>query len=117
MAVWELRDAWNRTWPTAEKLANVRDRMTACGDPDRLARRVPPVAPVADLPCLPAGKTRTHGEVHVPFSFEVGFDEVRNNLDACVDAVFGCLESEFLAMPKGETDSWSSRFSRAVMKP
>ena len=38
----------------------------------------------------------------MPFPFEIGFDEVRNNLDACVDAVFGCLESEFLVMPKGD---------------
>ena len=35
------------------------------------------------------------------FPFEVGFDEVRSNLDAYVDAVFECLESEFLVMPKG----------------
>ena len=38
----------------------------------------------------------------MPFPFEIGFDEVRSNLDACVDAVFGCLESEFLVMPKGD---------------
>ena len=38
----------------------------------------------------------------MPFPFEVEFDEVRSNLDAYVDAVFGCLESEFLVMPKGE---------------
>ena len=38
----------------------------------------------------------------MPFPFEVGFDEVRSNLDVYVDEVFGCLESEFLAMPKGE---------------
>ena len=38
----------------------------------------------------------------MPFPFEVEFDEVRSNLDACVDAVFGCLESEFLIMPKGD---------------
>ena len=37
----------------------------------------------------------------MPFPFEVGFDEVQSNLDACVDAVFGCLESEFLVLPKG----------------
>ena len=30
------------------------------------------------------------------FPFEADFDEVRDNLDAHVDAVFGCLESEFL---------------------
>ena len=38
----------------------------------------------------------------MPFPFEVGFDEVRSDLDAYVDAVFRCLESEFLVMPKGE---------------
>lgn len=38
----------------------------------------------------------------MPFPFEVGFDELRSDLDAYVDAVFGCLESEFLVMPKGE---------------
>ena len=37
----------------------------------------------------------------MPFPFEVGFDEVQSNMDAYVDAVFGCLESEFLVMPKG----------------
>lgn len=38
----------------------------------------------------------------MPFPFEVEFDEVRADLDTHVDAVFGCLESEFLVMPKGE---------------
>lgn len=38
----------------------------------------------------------------MPFPFEVGFDDVRSNLDSYVDAVFGCLESEFLIMPKGK---------------
>ena len=37
----------------------------------------------------------------MPFPFEVGFDEVQSSLDAYVDAVFGCLESEFLVLPKG----------------
>ncbi len=36
------------------------------------------------------------------FPFEVGFDELQSDLDTYVDAVFGCLESEFLVMPKGE---------------
>lgn len=35
------------------------------------------------------------------FPFEVEFDELQTNLDSYVDAVFGCLESEFLIMPKG----------------
>ncbi len=38
----------------------------------------------------------------MPFPFEVEFDKVRSDLDTYVDAVFGCLESEFLIMPKGD---------------
>ena len=37
----------------------------------------------------------------MPFPFEVGFDEVQSDLDAYVEAVFACLDSEFLVMPKG----------------
>jgi hypothetical protein len=37
----------------------------------------------------------------MPFPFEVDFQEIRANLDAYVDEVFACLESEFLVMPKG----------------
>ena len=46
----------------------------------------------------------------MPFPFEIGFDEVQSNLDAYVDAVFGCLESEFLVMPKGVGFVEFSRF-------
>lgn len=35
------------------------------------------------------------------FPFEVPFDEVQANIEAHVSAVFSCLESEFLVMPKG----------------
>jgi hypothetical protein len=35
------------------------------------------------------------------FPFEVPFDLLREDLDQYVDAVFSCLESEFLVMPKG----------------
>lgn len=35
------------------------------------------------------------------FPFEVPFDEVRTDIEAHVSAVFSCLESEFLVMPKG----------------
>ena len=38
----------------------------------------------------------------MPFPFEVGFAELQSDLDTYVDAVFGCLESEFLVMPKGK---------------
>ena len=64
MTVWTLRDAWDRSRPTAEKLASVRDRMTAYGDPDHLARQVQPVDPMADLPLFTRRATRTHDEVH-----------------------------------------------------
>ena len=32
----------------------------------------------------------------------MSFDELESDLDTYVDAVFGCLESDFLVMPKGE---------------
>ena len=38
----------------------------------------------------------------MPFPFEVSFDELESDLDTYVDAIFGCLESEFLVMPKGK---------------
>ena len=38
----------------------------------------------------------------MPFPIEVEFDEVQSDLDTYVEAVFGCLESEFLVMPKGD---------------
>ena len=38
----------------------------------------------------------------MPFPFEVGFKELRSDLDTYVDAVFGCLESEFMVVPKGK---------------
>ena len=38
----------------------------------------------------------------MPFPFEVSFDEIRADPDAYVDAVFDCLESEFMVMPRGQ---------------
>ena len=38
----------------------------------------------------------------MPFPFEVSFDKVQSNLNVYVDAVFGCLQSDFLVMPKGK---------------
>ena len=38
----------------------------------------------------------------MPFPFEVSFDELRVDPDAYVDAVFDCLESEFMVMPRGK---------------
>ena len=35
------------------------------------------------------------------FPFEVTYEEIVKNPESYVDAVFSCLESEFLVMPKG----------------
>jgi hypothetical protein len=35
------------------------------------------------------------------YPFEVSFDEIMQDAETYVDAVFSCLESEFLVMPKG----------------
>jgi hypothetical protein len=41
-------------------------------------------------------------EMNMPtFPFEVSLEEIRQNPESYVDAVFSCLESEFLVMPKG----------------
>lgn len=37
----------------------------------------------------------------MPFPFEVPFEDVQENLDLYVDEIFGCLQSEFLVLPKG----------------
>ena len=34
------------------------------------------------------------------YPFEAPFDEIMGDADRFVDAVFSCLESEFLVMPK-----------------
>ena len=38
----------------------------------------------------------------MPFPFEVPFGQVEADIDTYVDAVFSCLQSEFLTLPKGE---------------
>lgn len=37
----------------------------------------------------------------ITFPFEVPYDELETNLEEYVSAVFSCLESEFLILPKG----------------
>jgi len=41
------------------------------------------------------------GDLTMKYPFEFPFAEVQTNLDTFVAAVFSCLESEFLVMPKG----------------
>ena len=69
MAVWVLRDGWESSLPTAEKIAAVRERMTGYGDPDRLARWAPPAEPHSDLPLFSRRTTGTGDEVHGAVSF------------------------------------------------
>ena len=69
MAVWVLRDGWEGSRPTAERIATVRERITGYGDPDRLARRVPPAKPHADLPLFSCRTTGTGDEVRGAVSF------------------------------------------------
>lgn len=38
----------------------------------------------------------------VKFPFEVSFEEIQADLDVYIDAIFSCLTSEFLVMPKGK---------------
>ena len=49
-AVWRLRTSWDRSMPTAEKIAVVRDRMNAYGDPDEVARLAAAAQPAGVLP-------------------------------------------------------------------
>ncbi|MEW6113753.1 MAG: hypothetical protein AB1664_16590 [Thermodesulfobacteriota bacterium] len=37
----------------------------------------------------------------MPYPFELPFEQVLANLDEAVDAVFACLQSEFMVLPKG----------------
>ena len=46
--------------------------------------------------------TAQNTELNMPtFPFEVSIDEILSDPEGYVDAVFSCLESEFLVMPKG----------------
>ena len=69
MAIWALREAWDRARPAADKIAAFRNRMMDCGDPDQLARRVPPADPLTDLPLFSRRTIATDDEVHGAVSF------------------------------------------------
>ena len=49
------------------------------------------------------------------YPFETPFDEIVQDEDQYIDAVFSCLESEFLVMPKG-LGLLSIRFSNVDMR-
>jgi len=69
MGIWALRGTWDRSRPTARKLAAVHDRMTGYGDPGELARRASAADSLADLPLFSHRTTGTEGEVHGAVSF------------------------------------------------
>ena len=69
MAVWDLRDAWDRALSTAEKIAAFRDMVTGYGDPDQLAQRVSPAEPMAGVPVFSHRPTGLEEEAHDAVSF------------------------------------------------
>ncbi len=50
IAIWELREDWDRFLSTTEKIAAFSDRMMAYGDPEQLARLAISIEPTRDLP-------------------------------------------------------------------
>ena len=52
MAVWKLRDRWNRALPVSGKLAAFAEAVSTCGDPEELARRAIATEPEATFPGL-----------------------------------------------------------------
>ena len=59
IAVWELRETWDRSKSTTEKILAFRDRITGYGDPDQLARQAATVESPRDLQLLADGLTKT----------------------------------------------------------
>ena len=68
IAVWELREAWDRSLSSAEKIAIFRGRMTGYGDPDQLARRAA-AEPIEDSPLLSPRTTGPEKGAHGAVSF------------------------------------------------
>ena len=52
IAVWKLRETWDRCNSTKEKIASFRAKMRSYGDPDQLARRATTGEEMEDLPLL-----------------------------------------------------------------
>ena len=50
------------------------------------------------------------------FPFEVSLEEILQDPDSYVDAIFSCLESEFLIMPKLKCCSKFQPFSVELLK-
>ena len=73
MTIWGLRDSWDRSRPTPEKIGTVRDRMTSYGDPDDLARRMPPPDPLAGLPLFSHRPARAEDERYGAVSFPISY--------------------------------------------
>ena len=69
IAVWELRETWDRSPSTTERILAFRDRMTRYGDPDQLARQAAPPESVGSSPLLPHRVARTSDGGHRGVSF------------------------------------------------
>ena len=68
-AVWRLRTDWDRSLPTAHKIAAVRDRMSVYGEADKLARQAAAVEPPGDMPLFTPMKATIEKGSHGAVSF------------------------------------------------
>lgn len=69
MAIWKLREGWNDTQPTAQKIAIFSDMVSTFGDPDHIKKLVTttPLRATSPGPLFPA--TKPNEEVHDAVSF------------------------------------------------
>ena len=69
IAVWQLRTNWDRTQPTADKIAALRKQMTRYGDPDEIAALAASVELPGDLPLFAPAAAQSERERHSAVSF------------------------------------------------
>ncbi len=103
LAIWNLRSAWDRTADTAKKMAAISTWLRDFGGWPR-SKDISINPSLTDSPnfCSKLAKKGWNTETKMEmFPFEATFGDILKDPDTYVDAVFSCLESEFLYMPKG----------------
>ena len=69
MAVWKLREEWNRDWPTAKKTAAFAAAVSSYGNPEQLAEQMGTDRPKPPAPGLSYASAGPEGEVRSAVSF------------------------------------------------
>ena len=69
MAVWKLREDWNRDWPTAKKIVTFAAAVSGYGNPDQLAKHMGNARPKAPSPGLLYAAAASEEEVCGAVSF------------------------------------------------